>query len=166
MLTEANLKEHLTKAYFIDSERKNIEVLYTSKDFKETHSAIIEYDTKHPDCQALLEVMSLDDLHESTYQHKKQERLAFEQEAIAIAKRAGLVFDYNKIDTKFFPALVKAIFEDAENEDHLFALKLAMFDIDKIKDSKNQDLKKDLRQAKNKLEIVKSAIKIYEAESN
>ena len=98
MLTEVNLKEHLTKAYFIDGERKNIEVLYTSEDFKETYSAIIEYDTKHPDCQALLEVMSLDDLHESTYQHKKQERLAFEQEAIAIAKRAGLVFDYNKID--------------------------------------------------------------------
>ena len=49
MLTEVNLKKHLTKAYFIDGERKNIEVLYTSKDFKETHSAIIEYDTKHPD---------------------------------------------------------------------------------------------------------------------
>jgi hypothetical protein len=166
MLTEVNLKEHLIKAYFIDGERKNIEVLYTSKDFKETHSYICEYDTKHPDCQALLEVMSLDDLHESTYQHKKDERLAFEQEAILIAKRAGLVFDYNKIDTKFFPALVKAIFDDADNEDHLFALKLAMFDIDKIKDSKNQDLKKDLRQAKNKLDVVKSAIKIYEAESN
>ena len=41
-----------------------------------------------------------------------------------------------------------------------------MFDIDKIKDSKNQDLKKDLRQAKNKLDVVKSSIKIYEAESN
>ena len=41
-----------------------------------------------------------------------------------------------------------------------------MFDVDKIKDSKNQDLKKDLRQAKNKLDVVKSAIKIYEAESN
>ena len=166
MLTEVNLKEHLIKAYFVNEERTIIEVLYSSKDFKETHSAIIEYDLNHPDCKALLEVMSLDDLHESTYQHKKQERLAFEQEAIAIAKRAGLVFDFNKIDTKFFPALVKAIFDDADNEDHLFALKLAMFDVDKIKDSKNQDLKKDLRQAKNKLDVVKSAIKIYEAESN
>ena len=26
-----------------------------------------------------------------------------EQEAILITKRAGLVFDYNKIDTKFLP---------------------------------------------------------------
>ena len=162
MLTEANLKEHLTKAYFIDSERKNIEVLYTSKDYKETHSAIIEYDTKHPDCQALLEVMSLDDLHESTYQHKKQERLAFEQEAIAIAKRAGLVFDFNKIDTKFFPALVKAIFDDANNEDHLFALKLALFEVEKIRDSKNDDLKKKLRQSKTKSDCLLNALTIFQ----
>ena len=63
MLTEANLKEHLLKAYFVDENRTLIEVLYTSLDFKETHSVIIEYDLKHPDCQALLEVMSLDDLH-------------------------------------------------------------------------------------------------------
>ena len=55
--------------------RKNIEVLYTSNDFKTTHVYICEYDTKHPDCQALLEVMSLDDLHESTYQHKKDEKI-------------------------------------------------------------------------------------------
>ena len=163
MLTEVNLKEHLTKAYFIDGERKNIEVLYTSKDFKETHSAIIEYDTKHPDCQALLEVMSLDDLHESTYQHKKQERLAFEQEAIAIAKRAGLVFDFNKIDTKFFPAVVKALFVDKENDDHLFALKLALFEVEKIRDTKQEDLKTELRKSKTKLEVLEKAINILKS---
>ena len=166
MLTEANLKEHLLKAYFVDENRTLIEVLYTSLDFKETHSVIIEYDTKHPDCQALLEVMSLDDLHESTYQQKKEERKVFEEEAILIAKKSGLVFDMNRLDTKFYPAMVKSIFEDSDNEDHLFALKLAMFDIDEIKNSKNQELKKDLRQAKNKLEIIKSAIKIFEEESN
>ena len=35
MLTEANLKEHLLKAYFVDENRTLIEVLYTSLDFKE-----------------------------------------------------------------------------------------------------------------------------------
>ena len=33
MLTEANLKEHLLKAYFVDENRTLIEVLYSSKDF-------------------------------------------------------------------------------------------------------------------------------------
>ena len=165
MLTEANLKEHLLKAYFVDENRTLIEVLYTSLDFKETHSVIIEYDTKHPDCQALLEVMSLDDLHESTYQQKKEERKVFEEEAILIAKKSGLVFDMNRLDTKFYPAMVKSIFEDSDNEDHLFALKLALFEVEKIRDSKNDDLKKKLRQSKTKSDCLINALTICQ-ESN
>tara|TARA_B100002019_G_scaffold220616_1_gene193349 strand:- start:97 stop:594 length:498 start_codon:yes stop_codon:yes gene_type:complete len=160
MLTEANLKEHLLKAYFVDENRTLIEVLYSSLDFKETHSAIIEYDTKHPDCQALLDVMSLDDIHESTYNQKKEERKVFEEEAIKIAQKSGLVFDMNRLDTKFYPVLVKAIFEEAENEDHLFALKLALFEVDKIRDSKNEELKKKLRQSKSKLDCLSYALTI------
>ena len=165
MLTEANLKEHLLKAYFVDENRTLIEVLYSSLDFKETLSAIIEYDLKHPDCQALLKVMSLDDLHESTYNQKKEERKLFEQEAIKIAQNSGLVFDMNRLDTKFYPVLVKAIFEEAENEDHLFALKLALFEVDKLRDSKNEDLKKKLRQTKTKLDCLLTALTIVQ-ESN
>ena len=162
MLTEANLKEHLLKAYFVDENRTLIEVLYTSLDFKETHSVIIEYDTKHPDCQALLEVMSLDDLHESTYQQKKEERKVFEEEAILIAKKSGLVFDMNRLDTKFYPAMVKSIFEESDNEDHLFALKLALFEVEKIRDSKNDDLKKKLRQSKTKSDCLLNALTIFQ----
>ena len=162
MLTEANLKEHLLKAYFVDENRTLIEVLYTSLDFKETHSVIIEYDTKHPDCQALLEVMSLDDLHESTYQQKKEERKVFEEEAILIAKKSGLVFDMNRLDTKFYPAMVKSIFEDSDNEDHLFALKLALFEVEKIRDSKNDNLKKKLRQSKTKSDCLLNALTIFQ----
>ena len=110
MLTEVNLKEHLIKAYFVNEERTVIEVLYTSNDFKETHSFIIEYDQNHPDCKALLEVMSLDDLHESTYNQKKEERKLFEEEAIKIAKKSGMVFDMNRLDTKFYPTMVKSYF--------------------------------------------------------
>ena len=56
MLTKVNLKDHLINAYFLDNERKIIEVLYSSKDFKTNLNAIIEYDTKHPDFQALNKV--------------------------------------------------------------------------------------------------------------
>ena len=48
----------------------------------------------------------------------------------------------NRLDTKFYPVLVKAIFEETDNEDHLFALKLALFEVEQIRDSKNEDLKK------------------------
>ena len=86
MLTEANLKEHLLKAYFVDENRTLIEVLYSSLDFKETLSAIIEYDLKHPDCQALLKVMSLDDLHESTYNQKKKNVNYLNKKQLKLAK--------------------------------------------------------------------------------
>ena len=165
MLTEVNLKEHLIKAYFVNEERTIIEVLYTSNNFKETHSAIIEYDQNHPDCKALLEVINLDDLHESTYQQKKDEREIFEEEAIKIAKKSGMVFDMNRLDTKFYPTMVKAIFEEADNEDHLFALKLALFEVDKIRDSKNEELKKKLRQSKTKTDCLLNALTIVQ-ESN
>ena len=165
MLTEVNLKEHLIKAYFVNEERTIIEVLYSSKDFKETHSAIIEYDLNHPDCKALLEVMSLDDLHQSTYQQKKDERKLFEEEAIKIAKRSGMVFDMNRLDTKFYPLMVKSIFEDSDNEDHLFALKLALFEVEQIRNSKNEELKKKLRQSKTKSDCLINALTIVQ-ESN
>ena len=54
--------------------------------------------------------------------------------------------------------MVNAIFKDIENEDHLFALKLALFELEEIRDSKNEDAKKKLRQAKNKLDIIQAAI--------
>jgi hypothetical protein len=165
MLTEVNLKEHLIKAYFVNEDRTVIEVLYTSKDFKETHSHIVEYDVNHPDCQALLKVMNLDDLHESTYKQKQEERQLFEEEAIKIAKKSGMVFDMNRLDTKFYPTMVKAIFEETDNEDHLFALKLALFEVDTIRDSKNDELKKKLRQSKTKADCLINALTIVQ-ESN
>ena len=69
-----------------------------------------------------------------------------------------MVFDERKLDTKFYPVLIKALFEDVENEDHLFALKLAMFEIKQIRNSKDTENKKKLRQSKNKIEVLKIAL--------
>ena len=48
---------------------------------------------------------------------------------------------------------------------HLFALKLALFEVDKIRDSKNEDLKKKLRQTKTKLDCLLTVLTIVQ-ESN
>jgi len=78
--------------------------------------------------------------------------------AIGIAKKSGLVFDYEKIDTKFFPYMVKSIFEDQNNTDHLFAIKLALFELTYIRDSENNEARKRLRVAQNKLEVIQAAL--------
>jgi len=56
--------------------------------------------------------------------------------------------------------LVKSIFEDEDNEDHLFAIKIALFELEKIRNSKNDDIKKKIRQAKTKIEALQAAFEL------
>jgi len=158
MLTEEFLKDNFLTAYFIDNERKNIEVQTTAEDKKSVFTTIIPYEENNPQYQALIKYMNIDQLHESTYQKNKTEQEQFEKTVIKIAEKSGIVLNSEKLDTKFYPSLVNAIFKDIENEDHLFALKLALFELEQIRDSKNEDSKKKLRQAKNKLDIIQAAI--------
>ena len=160
MLTEEYLKDHFITAHFCDNERQNIEILMTNEDKSATIPYVIPFDEKDVKFQALQTVMTVDQLHEATYQQKKQQRKDFEETVLKIAKQDGLIMDSNKIDTKFYPKVVDAIFGDDDNLDHVFALKLAIFELDKVKDSKKEDLKKKLRQSKTKKDIIATACEI------
>ena len=158
MISEAN---YIT-AHFIDNERKNIEVLLKSDDGVSAYTHILEYDSEHPDCKELLEVCNLDQLHENTHTKVNEQKKDFEEMVMRVATKKGIIVDPEKVKVtpKIFKTLVKAIFEDSENEDHLFALKLALFEVDEIRNSKNNELKKELRQGKNKIEVLKAAFDI------
>jgi hypothetical protein len=153
-------KENLIGAYFIDNDRKNIEVLTTSEDKKQIIPTILPFDENNSTFKQLTSVITVDDLHENTYQKKKDEQKIFEQKVMEIAKKDGLLLDDTKIDSKSYNKLVKAIFEQGENEDQLFALKIALFELPNIRDSKNDELKKKLRQSKNKIDTLKVAFDI------
>ena len=163
MLTKDMLLNNMIGAYFIDNDRKNIEILCTSEDKKSVNATIIPYDENNSMFKTLMLVTTIDELHENTYKKKKEEKKIFEQKVIEIAKKDGLVFDEYKLDTKFYPTLVKAIFEDEDNEDHLFALKLALFEVDKIKNSTDNEKKSELRKSKPKSEVLLKAINIINA---
>ena len=162
MLTEEYLKDHFITAHFVDNERQNIEILMTNEDKSATIPYVIPFDEKDVKFQALQTVMTVDQLHEATYQAKKQQRKDFEDTVLQIAKQDGLIMDSNKIDTKFYPKVVEAIFGDDENLDHVFALKLAVFELNEIKDSKQEELKKKLRESKTKKDIIATACQILE----
>ena len=153
-------KENLIGAYFIDSDRKNIEVLTTSEDKKQIIPTIMPFDENNHMFKELTSVVTVDQLHENTYQKKKDEQKIFETKVMEIAKKDGLLVDDTKIDSKSYNKLVKAIFEQGDNEDQLFALKIALFELPGIRDSKNDELKKKLRQSKNKIELLKLAIEL------
>ena len=160
MLTKEFLKEHFVDAYFIDNERTTIEVQTKTEDKKSIFITIIPFDLNNLQYQALNKVMSLDELHEATYNHHKKESEAFKQEVMRIAKEDGMVIDKETINAEYFPKLVKGIFENEDDEDHLFALKLALFEVDKIRDSENAELKSNVRKGKTKAEVLLNALKI------
>jgi len=158
-LTEEHLKDNLITAYFVDNERKNIEVLTTSEDKKITLSTIIPFDENFVSFKALTKFITIDQLHELTYKKNKDARELFEKQVIDIAKRDGLLSNLDKVTSDIFPLLVKAIFED-DNTDHLFALKLSLFELDKIKNSTNEEFKKKLRQSQTKIEALQAAFEL------
>jgi len=161
MLTNEYLKDHFIDAYFIDNERENIEILATNEDKKQVFSTIIPFNEEHSEYKALMTIMSLDELHENTYKHKKEEKRLFDEHVINIAKKDGLVFDEYKLDTKFYPTLVSAILKDQKDEDHLFALKLALFENETINSSDNAELKAEIRKGKSKIEVLQAALKLF-----
>ena len=159
MLTEAYLKENFIDAYFIDNERQNIEVLSKSEDGKKAISTIIPWDNNNVSFEALKTVMSVDQLHERTHTKKQEERKLFEEQVMRIAKKEGMIFDETKLDTSAYSSIVKLLFSDKQ-DDHLFALKLALFEVEKIRDSENTELKTALRQSKTKVDALLNALKI------
>jgi hypothetical protein len=157
-VTEEYLKDNFLTAHFIDNERQNIEIQATSEDKKKVYTYVIPYDENRDEYKALMTMITLDQLHEYTYQRVKNERRLFEEQVIRIAQKDGLIMDSEKIDTKFYPTLVTSLFEDQDNADHVFALKLALFELDAIKNSENEEAKKELRKSKDKLDILSAAI--------
>ena len=164
-INEEYLKLHFVTAYFIDNERKNIEVVCTEPDKKAVFTSIVKYEDGDAQWEELKKVTNIDFIHESTYQKKQDERREFEKTVMRIAEKDGLILqtEGKAIHTNFYPKVLTAVLEDIDNVDHVFALKLALFENAGISDSKNDDAKKKLRAAKNKLDVLKSAIEILES---
>ena len=152
-------KKNYVVAKFIDEDRKNIEILLKDGDITRPH--IIEADEDNSDYQDLLKIISLDDLHEQTHNINKAESEAFKEFALGIAKEGGLIQQEENLEkTKMYPTLVEVMFNNDDNEDDVFALKLALFEVEKIRESKNTALKTKLRKAKSKIEVLRFAFDI------
>jgi len=152
-------KDNFIEASFIDNERQNIEILTKSEDGKTVIPTVIPYDEKNDMFKELMTIKTLDQLHEDTHNKKKEEGRVFKEEMLRIAKQEGIIgIELNR--DEYFAEIVNLITKDQENEDHLFALKLALFEVEDIRDSENIELKKNIRQSKSKAEILLNALKI------
>jgi hypothetical protein len=157
-------KKNYITAYFIDTERKNIEVLLKNDDGTSAYTHILEYDPEHPDCKELLGVCNLDTLHENTWEKKKEERKDFEDQVKEIALKEGLIKQIIKnVDSEFITLMMDFLTSDKkEHVDRLFNFKIHLFGQDIVKNCKNENKKTAIRRAKTPLEALKVFIKIWE----
>ena len=160
-------KENYLTASFIDNERKTIEVLLKSDDGKAVNPFILEYDPDNSICKQLLSVVTLDELHEITWEKKKDERKNFEAMVKKVAVKEGLMKRITAdIDSDFFKLLMKFLLSNKqEHIDRLFNFKIFLFEQDIMKNSKNEDLKTAVRKSKTPLEALDNFILIWK-ESN
>jgi hypothetical protein len=180
MLTEEYLKNHFITAYYVDNDRKMIEVQCSNDDSSQIIPYVIEQDENHPYFQALMKFISVDELLNITHDRKKIERKHYERQVLKIARKEGLIFDakdyLNKVQKsseqisiilKFFLSyFFNDKFDKEKNKDLLFALKLEIFEYDVIKNSDYSKYKSLIRKAQTPYEIMKYVIEIIEYENN
>ena len=117
--------------------------------------------------KALSKIKTIDDLHETTYARKKEERQLFVDQVKRIAENEGLMNKViENVDTDFFRMLFEFLLSDKqEHIDRLFNFKINIFEQDMIKNSKNEEAKTAIRKSKTPLEALKHYITIWQ-ESN
>jgi hypothetical protein len=160
-------KDTFITASFIDTERKNIEILLKDDEETKVYPYILEYNPDNPICKELLEICSLDQLHENTWQKKKDERRDFESMVKKVAVKEGLLKRIiENVDSDFFKLLMDFFLSDKqEHIDRLFNFKIFLFEQDTVKNSKNEEVKTAIRKSKTPLEALDNFIIIWK-ESN
>jgi len=151
-------------ARFTDQEKTFIQTTWEDKQ-KNLHTHGIELDIDHPHYIQLLELISLDEIHENTVNHFREERKIFEEAVYAIAKRDGLIAEVLSEQSKNkYSALVDSVFveyDEEKDKEDLFNLKLALFELDHVRKSSDRELKAKLRKAPSFIHAIGAAIEIY-----
>lgn len=156
----------LLTARFVDNERKTVEALWVSNIGDEIIPIVCEASDDDVTYKDLLTRLTLDDLHENTYQWIKDQQAELKQIYIAVAKEEGLIYDIDQaMNSNIYKAIVKSLFQTfdpTEHKEQLFLLKLELFELDMVKNCGDRDLKKKLRKSPSIIESVKVAIEIFE----
>jgi len=153
-------------AHFSNNDRTIVESYWITPDGKETRVEHIEAKEGDPNWENLLTHIDIDTLHEATFKHIKDQNKAFEETVMKIAKDQGITTSIEEIpNLELLMWFCKLLFEstdEKQNKETLFNLKLKLFEMDFIKNCKQRKLKSDLRKSENIIQVMKTAITIFE----
>jgi hypothetical protein len=152
-------------AHFINNERTQCEIEWVHTETGEPLTSVCEAGDHDDIWKELMTIIDIDTLHEQTYKYIKAQNEAFEQEVISIAKRRGMLFNVDSINSDLYKTLAQLIFSEFNadtDKEKLFMLKLQLFELDDIKSSSNREAKAALRKAPTMLAAIRHAIDVVE----
>ena len=156
-------------AYFTNNERTVVSILWEN-DKKEVVEETVLAEANEAGWENLLNQpeVTIDKLHERTVNRNREQRAIFEEQVVEIAKRDGLIYDGDVINTDLYKMFVKTVFNseltEKEVKEQLFMFKLALFELDKIKESDNREMKAALRKAETLPIALKIGCELFESD--
>lgn len=145
-----------THARYVSSKKDNIESIWYDEEHKQYHQVAIPTDLENPNYVKLLETFTTDEISTMTDQFNKEQSENFKLYVKELATDFGLVYDPN-VANRETVASYDQIFnppEGDEGTDLLFNIKLKIFDLQKVIDSNDADLKRELREADTPLKAL------------
>lgn len=151
------------RAHFSNNERTTVESFWSDGNVERVE--YIEAKEGDPNWENLLTHIDIDDLHQATYKHIKEQNEVFEDSIVKIAKERGMIYDFDEQNTDVYKAFVQVMFgnfDPEKDKEKLFLYKLQLFEAEAVKSSKSSAKKKKLRQAKTMIDATKAALSMVE----
>jgi len=153
-------KENVISARLINEEHTTIEVVHTIKGDDKAHSYILEYDKDSQDFQALEKAgWDLERITEETVEYKRETSRIY-NESIETAAQQWLEENppeevvVERIENIKVDDIIGSIISKNKDEDIIFRSKLAVMELDIVKESKATKVKQEIRKAKTLIDVI------------
>lgn len=159
----AEFSGNIIEAYYTNPEHNSIEIIFKKGEKAFNYHMNVNYD--HPDFKEFIKEYSLEKVQQTTNQRLKNYKENVEK-AIENYKnneyvsKTELEQTKKKIIDDFINFLINFDENDKKQMDLLFNLKLKVFDLDKVKSSKNEDAKTKIRKSVNPYEVISELNKL------
>lgn len=142
-------------ARFTNNDRTTIKATWRDNSDESVYrNSYVVVDENSIQYKEILELISVDQLHENTVNAAREERKQFEEIVFSIAAREGLIEQRSQSDD--LNTFLNCVLTYNDDKEFLFKLKLKMFELDKLKESENRIAKSQLRKAQTITEVLKA----------
>lgn len=169
MMKKENTMEGYTflNAHFVDNERNTVRAYWTDENTTDVVETIVQVNETDHQWNQLLEHVTINKLHENTYQYIQDSQKIIKQQVVEIAKDSGWLFEMNTENsreaTKAFLSKIFADFDEETDKEDLFFLKLEVFDLDFVKDISDRKAKSAIRKAETPAKVLELLCSMYHA---